>query len=86
MTEEEVEQVSEMRDVHPDAFRHNAGVRRWLNRYRVRVNLATNPAVPVDVALSVLPTLTKDDLRRVANNAELAPGVRETADQLHRRH
>lgn len=44
---------------------------RWGNHYELKVGLAQNPATPLDVALRLLPSLKRSDLRTVA----LAPGV-----------
>lgn len=59
-----------------------AGDRRWGARYPLRQALARNPATPLGVALRLLPTLHKPDLRAVAGDPRLPEPLRRRARLL----
>ncbi|MBI5548065.1 MAG: hypothetical protein HY901_29650 [Deltaproteobacteria bacterium] len=55
---------------------------RWSVRRRVRQALAMNPYTPPEVALKVLPQLTREDLSAIASDGALHPSVRALAARL----
>jgi hypothetical protein len=59
-----------------------ASDRRWVSRYTIRVGLSRNPATPLAVALRLLPTLQKLDLKAVASDLRLSAQRRQRARVL----
>jgi hypothetical protein len=55
---------------------------RWMDSYAVRLALVLEPRSPLGVALAQITSLTRKDLRRVAETAALAPLVRTAAQRL----
>ncbi len=55
---------------------------RWGVRHDLRVLICRNPRTPAAVALPLLPTLRKDELRGLAGDARLAAPVRRRAELL----
>mgnify|MGYP007073234901 CR=1 FL=1 len=67
---------------HPGVLRRVAEDRRWGNRYDTRVALCRNPATPVDLTTSLLPSLTRRDRRAVASDPRVPEAVRDRAAAL----
>jgi hypothetical protein len=55
---------------------------RWGENYATRVTLLLQPRTPLPVALSLLSSLVKADLRRIAATEGLAPLLRIAAERL----
>jgi hypothetical protein len=78
LTEKDVVTVAARRPVRADVLRtifHS----RWLRRYHVKRALVMNPWLPVELAVRLLPSLVEADRRLVADDANLAPAVRQAA-------
>jgi hypothetical protein len=78
LTEKEVVTVAARRPVRADVLRAIFGS-RWLARYHVKRALVMNPWTPVELAVRLLPALVAADRRLVADDANLAPVVRQAA-------
>ncbi len=66
----------------PAILRRVAANRRWGPRYSTLRALCLNPATPPDLAVSLLPSLTKRDRRAVAVDPRVPTAVRERASAL----
>lgn len=77
LTEIDIVRLCARRPIHPEVlaqiFRHP----RWVLRYRIRLALALNPHTPEEIALQLLPHLTRSDLRAVASSGDVSERVRE---------
>jgi hypothetical protein len=82
MNEQDAELISAMREVQPDVLREIAKQREWTKRYKVCLNLVTNPVTPEDIALTLLPRLSQEDLERVTGNSDLSSRIRSTAERM----
>jgi hypothetical protein len=58
---------------------------RWSSRARVRSAIAGNPRTPVEVALALVPTLARVDLRAIAADERIGARVRSRALDVLRR-
>ncbi|MBK8173410.1 MAG: hypothetical protein IPK60_24175 [Sandaracinaceae bacterium] len=56
-----------------EVFRHT----RWVTRYRVRTALVRNPYTPLEIALQLVPHLTSQDARMVAQSQDLDTTLRD---------
>ncbi len=66
----------------PASLERVAASPKWGRRYSVRAALARNPATPPELALDLLSSLQKRDLREVGANVRVAPAVRRRAGLL----
>lgn len=70
--------LASRRPIGPEVVREILGAPRWSQRYAVRRTLALNPTTPNEVALRLLPLLTRPHLQEVAEDPAL-PAVRQEA-------
>ncbi len=66
----------------PAILRQVATDRRWGARYSTQVALCRNPATPIELAISLLPSLRKQDRRAVAADPRVPSEVRDRAEIL----
>ncbi|HTX54856.1 MAG TPA: hypothetical protein VMD08_15735 [Candidatus Baltobacteraceae bacterium] len=66
LTEADVVNLAASKRASPEALELISQEERWVTRYPVKVALASNPATPVRVVVSLLPYLLYRDLRMVA--------------------
>ena len=66
----------------PEVLRAVAASEKWCSRYEVRRLLCRNRRAPVEVVLSLLPSLKKVDLRAIDSQPTLNPQVRQRAALL----
>lgn len=77
LTEADVVRLCARRPVAPEVLREVCASPRWIVRAGVRAALVKNPALPLPLALRLVPRLTAPDLRAVAASTELDPRLRE---------
>lgn len=82
LTEADVIVVAARRPTRPEIQREVFAASRWVARYRVKRTLVLNPFTPSDLAIRLLAFLRDRDLALVAEDAELAPAVREAAQRI----
>jgi hypothetical protein len=82
LTEGQVVQLAASETALPAILALVATHRRWAPSYTVRVTLARNPRTPAAIALPLLASLRKGDLRAVANEPRIAQPVRHRARLL----
>lgn len=81
LTEKDVVAVAARRPARGEILRA-IFASKWLQRYHVKRALVMNPYSPDDLAVRLAGGLNETDLRLVAADAQLAPGVRAQARAL----
>jgi hypothetical protein len=76
VTEDDVLRLAAKRPGRADVLAVIARSPKWMHRPRVRLALALNPAVPLDVAAGIAGLLVRQELKLVAEATQVAPGVR----------
>jgi len=84
LTEDEVEKYAAMKDVCEDALRVITLNRRFMKLYVVVKALVNNPRTPIDVGLHLVARVNEFDLRRLAQNRNVADVIRHTAEKIMR--
>lgn len=82
LSENDVELIAAMRNIHEDVLRYIAGQRRFLRSLVVVRNLVNNPRTPLDIALPLLKHLFAVDLQFVARNRMVHEQIRRQAAKL----
>lgn len=82
LLERDVVLLAARRPIGPELVREILASRRWSTRYAVRRALALNPSVPHEVALRLLPMLTRPHLAEVAGDPALPPERQRAARRL----
>ena len=82
LTEDEVEKYAAMKDVCEDALRVITLNRRFMKLYVVVKALVNNPRTPIDVGLHLVARVNEFDLRRLAQNRNVADVIRHTAEKI----
>ncbi len=70
------------RPTNPEVLRLVSQHPRWNMRYTIRKALVFNPYTPIDVALKLLNTLLKQDLKEITRDKTLSPHLRKRAREL----
>lgn len=82
LTENDVIKIASSRPAAPESLQIVAESQRWNARYAVRCALAKNPYTPLHLALRLATTLRSEDLRAIASDMQLSPGLRQQAEAL----
>ncbi len=82
ITDGEVIGITNSRSVSEDIIRMIAGNREWQKNYRIRQALAANPKTPVPIAIKLLETMSKQDLKNLSNSKNIASVVATTAKRM----
>lgn len=82
ITDGEVIGIANSRSVSEDVIRMISGNREWQKNYRVRQALATNPKTPIPVAIKLLETMNKQDLKNLSNNKNVPTVIATTAKRM----
>lgn len=82
LTEPDVVRLCARRPCSPAVLRTVCESRHWSDRPRVRLALVRNPESPIDVSLRLVPFLLRQELRDVAQSAELSAAVRVACAEL----
>jgi hypothetical protein len=81
LIENDVLRLCARRPVASDVLREVFRCARWIVRYPIKVALVLNPYTPLDIGLQLLPLLHEQDVRRVAESADLQPELRAACDE-----
>ncbi|MBI4509443.1 MAG: hypothetical protein HY698_07385 [Deltaproteobacteria bacterium] len=81
LTEKDVVEIACRRPVRGDVLRA-VFASRWLLRYEVKRALVLNPYTPTDLAVGLLPTLSRPDLRATLSDPHLPTPVRDEAELI----
>jgi len=77
--ENEVVGYSSNRSLSPDVIRYIAGRREWVKLYQVKINLVMNPKTPMARALSLLPFLKNNDVKKLARSKNIPTALAKAA-------
>ena len=82
MTEEDVVFIASYNKTPGSILKLIANHKKWANRYQVRFSLVKNANTPPSVALGLLVTLSRMDLKAVMSHPMVVRAVREAAKKL----
>jgi hypothetical protein len=78
LVERDVVLVAARRPAQPEVIREVMASQRWISRYTVKHAIVLNPGVPNELALRLLPFMTRSHLAEIAADPAL-PAVRQQA-------
>jgi hypothetical protein len=76
MTEKDVIRIASMRPTRPEILEVIFRSRRWISSYRVKVTLVSNPYLPPEIGVKIVPSLLMQDLRSLVEDTLVHPEVR----------
>lgn len=82
ITDGEIISITNSRNISEDIIRMIASNREWQKNYRIRQALVSNPKTPIPIALKLLETLSKQDLKNLSNSKNVSTVVATTAKRL----
>ncbi len=83
ITEPEICFIAASRSIDEECLRLIGTDRKWVRKYTVVRNLCFNPKTPVGITLSLLPRLTKKDLKDLGREKNVPDPVRTSAHRLY---
>lgn len=84
LTESDIEQIAQMKNVSADVLSNIGANGQWIKRYSIKRELVKNPVTPPHVSLHLLPHLAATDLKRIANDRNVAEPIRRKAREMTR--
>jgi len=81
LTEKMVVAISARRPNRPEILQVIFESAKWRARPDVRLSLVRNPYTPPQIAMALLPTLKRQELREVLNDGNVHREIREAAEQ-----
>ena len=82
ITDSEVIAAAANKAVHEDVIRYISGSRDFTAVYAIRWNLVNNPKCPLTLAMRFLPTLSKQDIKKLAKSKNIPAALTVTARRL----
>ena len=82
LTDNEVENIANMRTVAEEVLRLIGMNRAWTRSYPIIHNLARNPRTPLATAVHILPRIRTNDLKSIGLNRNVSEAVRRQAYRL----
>jgi hypothetical protein len=82
ITDGEVIGITNSRSVSEDIIRMISANREWQKNYRIRQALVSNPKTPVPIAIKLLETMSKQDLKNLSNSKNISSVVSTTAKRM----
>jgi hypothetical protein len=82
LSDPEVEAYAGSRTVDAEVLRIIYRNPRWMRRYQVVWQLASNPKTPIELAMRSVGRLNVRDLKRLVNNRNINPAVRKNAQNI----
>jgi hypothetical protein len=79
ITENEIEAISQMRNVSEDILRIVGNKREWIKNYSVVRNLVRNPKTPIAISMHLISRIMENDMRLLARDKAIPEVVRRTA-------
>jgi hypothetical protein len=83
LSETEIEQIANMRNVDEEVLRLIATNREWSSKYPIMLTLVRNPKAPIGVVLPFVSRLTLRDLKGLKDDKGVSQVVRETAKRFY---
>ena len=68
--------------IHEDVIRYISNSREYMKNYVVRLGLVKNPKCPLPNAMRLIPTLNKNDLKKLAKSKNIPQAIAVTAKRL----
>jgi hypothetical protein len=84
ITEQEIEQISNNRNIAEEVLTLIANRRDWNGKYQIMHNLVKNPRTPVPIAMRNIPRLSLRDLGQLKMDRNVSDAVRQHALRVHR--
>ena len=84
LSDAEMETFASMKNVQQSVLRAMASKRKFMKQYSVIRALASNPRMPLDVALTLIPHLLVNDLNALSNNKNVSDTLRKLALKLYK--
>jgi hypothetical protein len=82
ITESEVVLFSSSKSVGEEVFRLILANREWMKKYLIKLNLVSNPRVPIPVAMSLLNHIHKKDIELLSKSRNVSRPVSNMAKRL----
>ena len=82
ISENEVESISQMRNVNDEVLRLVGSSRVWAKNYIITHNLVRNPRAPIGVTLRLLNLLMPRDIKALSRNKNIPEVIRKSAHRL----
>jgi hypothetical protein len=82
ISEQEIENITNMRSISEDLLRLIASNRQWARSYNVMHNLAKNPRTPMANVMTIMSRLQLRDLTALSKNRNISDAVRRHATRL----
>jgi len=82
ITDNEIENISSMRQVADEVLRIIGNNRQWARSYPIIHNLVRNPRTPMATAVQILPRIRTKDLKSISLNRNVSQAVRQQAYRL----
>jgi len=82
VSDQEVENIADMRTVSDEVLRMIALNRNWARSYPIIHNLVRNPRTPIPTVVSTLPRIHTKDLKNLSQNRNVSEAVRRQALRL----
>lgn len=82
ITESEVVLFSSSKSVGEEVFRLIVANREWMKKYQIKLNLVSNPRVPIPVAMSLLNHIRKKDIELLSKSRNVSRPVSNMAGRL----
>ncbi|HEX8173170.1 MAG TPA: hypothetical protein VF824_21730 [Thermoanaerobaculia bacterium] len=83
ISEQEIENISGMRNVEEEVLRIIGTKRDWVSKYNIMLALCRNPKAPIGVVLPFINRLTLRDLKGLKEDKGVAQVVRESAKRAY---
>ena len=84
LSDREVEGFAAMASLSEETLRLIGVNRKYLKNYTIVRTLMTNPKMPLEITLHLLPTITPQDLKLLTNNKNIPDTLRTAANRLQR--
>lgn len=82
ITEKDVIRIASLRPVQPEILEVIFSSSRWVSSYRVKVTLVSNPYLPPEIGIKIVPSLLKQDIRSLSNDNLIHPEIRRAMKQM----
>lgn len=82
INEKEILQYALRKDLSEDVVSAIAKDPKWKKSYPMKLALVTNPKTPLSLSLNLLPTLQERDLKSLSRDKDVAPPLRQKAQEF----
>ena len=82
ITEDEIQSVTALKTIETDVLVKISEKIEWLKSYKTRYNLVSNPKTPAWIAMKLLITLSKKDIRNISKNRDIPHPIRLEATKM----